>query len=326
MSIERIQDIINRYSSLKSKSSMLSPEINAYIENRYIQLTTVTSLDYLFSALDTLPKDKNSKYIIKGLIDQIPRSVPSRPSTANIAVTHNFSKKFLDLALINLKSSPILQESHNQILSCMDKIENNCFYSEKNQEDNLRPIFVGIQSIFEETIVNMLKNKEIERVVGIIHTNLPATPVCTNPNDPEPAIHESNRDNPVIVHTVSSRANVIRRYLDSQGVLKIVYNNNVKNERSEEQLLIFEELKQKYSNLEDRPVNASIPEELSGATYFINYKENETYVFAINARQAKIKTEIKEWVLYFGPASSRVISNRVEKVLNFLEEQDIKLD
>ena len=50
---------------------------------------------------------------------------------------------------------------------------------EEGEDAKLRPRYVGTQSAFEQFFTHALASGTLKRVIAVIHTPLPATPVCT---------------------------------------------------------------------------------------------------------------------------------------------------
>lgn len=293
----------------------LDPKVKDLINTRYESLTSLTTLDYLFIALKSSYEDSNSE--VRGKIQEA--------IMLQEEIKRGFSYSFFNLASQYLEATPVLSANAERILACMSSMESKMFYSEVNEENELRTTFVGFQSLAEEAIVKLIQSSKIDSVAGAIYTALPATPVCTEEDKAEEMVHESSKSNPDIVFTVRARTTVIREFLKTGAMLSIVYPLEKRGERKPEQLEIFEQLKNEYRNLKDCPINGEVPDDISGAAYVFNVKNQGRYLFSINARQAIKESQKKEWKLYFGPLEERVIGFHFKKVKQFLESNELHL-
>lgn len=238
----------------------------------------------------------------------------------------SYLENFHELFKAYTNASPSFSSTKDSILGIHSEVQKNLFYSETNEENELRPKFVGFQSVSEQVITRLVIEGAIESVIGIIHTMLPATPVCTESETPEELIHESSRENPEIVDTVRLRAIVIREFLNTSSKLFIVYHRDSRNQRTEKQLSVFEELTVKYNGfLIDFPVDSPVPDELSGATYLFKVRDQE-FMFGINARQALNPSGTKEWKLFLGRTSEEPVQSQYQRILRFLEDQGLDIN
>lgn len=193
-------------------------------------------------------------------------------------------------------------------------------------DKEIRPCFVALQGLIEQVLANELQHN-IKTLNGIIHTPMPATPLCTkgeiSPELVDPSIEiDSNR-----LFTVKARVTIIRDYLFKGGNLYIVYPQTGLLKRTEEQQKIYkEELAHYPTHLFDRPLTCdSIPSDLIGATYFFQDLTGQLFVFAIKMTQAKDPQEIGNFGLWFGSIDQSAIKQRVSTLTDFLEKNGFSI-
>ncbi|OMJ77889.1 hypothetical protein SteCoe_22407 [Stentor coeruleus] len=305
--------LVSSLFSLKSKD--LNPKVKDIVNARYETLTCPNTLDYLLIALESSYKDSNQE-----VQEKIQEAIKLQ-----MDIKEGFSHYFFNLAVQHLQSTPSLTVNAEKILACITSIESKRYYSEVNEENELRISFVGLQSLAEEVIVKLTQSSKIDSVAGAIYTRLPATPVCTEEDKAEEMVHEGGKSNPDIVFTVRTRTTIIREFLKTGSILSIVYPSENREERKSKELEIFEQLKNEYRNLKDCPINGEVPDEISGAAYVFNVKNQGRYLFSINSRQAINESKKKEWKLFFGPLDDRVIQFHYNKVRRFLENHGLRL-
>lgn len=188
-------------------------------------------------------------------------------------------------------------------------------------DKDYRPSFVTIQGIVEQVLASEL-GKSIKSFKGIIHTPMPATPLCAK-GDPSGLVNPDIAANPASLATVKARTTILRDFLFKGNELKagelyIIYPKKGFQERTEEQRKIYSDELAKYKNLFNCPLDCeSIPEELIGATYLFQDQAGTTFAFAIKMIQAKNPkdpNEIGNFGLWFGPANHPSIQKRIQAV------------
>ena len=188
-------------------------------------------------------------------------------------------------------------------------------------DKDLRPYFVSLQGIIEHVLASELQ-KEITILKGVIHTPMPATPLCMNGEISRELVDPSIEIDPARLFTVKARGTIIRDYLYQGGDLYIVYPKDGFNKRSEEQQMIYrQELLNFPTHLVDSPINCeTIPTDLIGATYIFQNQFGNTFVFAIKMSQAKDPEAMGSFGLWFGSIEAPAIQARVQAVSTFLEQ------
>lgn len=194
-------------------------------------------------------------------------------------------------------------------------------------DKDVRPGFVGLQGFIEDAL-SRTQNNEVRFLRGIIHTPMPATPLCTKGEISKDLVAPEIENDPKRVFTVKVRTTIVRDFLQRGGHLHIIYPKDGLSKRTEEQQKIYmQELDNYPDHLFDQPLNcSSIPEELIGATYVFTDKQGEAYAFAIKMTQAKDPKEIGHFGLWFGSLQNPKVSTRVHAVLDFIKENEKAID
>lgn len=172
--------------------------------------------------------------------------------------------------------------------------------------DSLRVKYVTAQAYIEQMLITKQAAGEIQDLVGIIHTPLPATPLCVT-EDP--------------IKMSLSRAQIIRHYLAQGNKLLVAYPQNGLLKRKPEEQQIYQNLLVQYpENLIDWPMLAEEMEpDMIGATYFFEDEEGIPHFFSIKSRQVNDIQPQAEWGLWFGPLTDLELSHdRVRTILDYL--------
>ncbi len=138
-------------------------------------------------------------------------------------------------------------------------------------DKTMRPIFGQIQAHLEQQMINSFSQIPLGSTLWIIHTPLIATPLVTNDEVSKTLVSSE------IQNTALARAKIMREYLAKGGLLVVAYQSNLregKSGRTQDQIAIFEALKQQYpKQVVEFPIdvnhfpNGSFPRENIGATY-----------------------------------------------------------
>lgn len=222
------------------------------------------------------------------------------------------------LLFSSLSADPILNEARDTapqeegILTLFERLEQEHHISEIGTDDS-RVKFVHVQGAIEEILAKKQASGEITDLMGVIHTPLPTTPLCTRPN-------ASNLGaDPNQWETVLSRAQILREYLRMGSKLYVVYPEGGLEKRNQEQQDVYTAALMEFSpNLIDCTLSIELMDpDMIGATYLF-VKNNELYGFSIKARQFLDPSPQTEWGLWFGPVSDRAVSDRIESVFLYL--------
>lgn len=191
-------------------------------------------------------------------------------------------------------------------------------------DKDIRPCFVAIQGIVEHVLTSELQ-QNIKALKGIIHTPMPATPLCSKGEISKELIASSIESDPCRLFTVKVRTTIVREYLFRGGDLYIVYPQSGYDKRTEKQQEIYKQELANYPNhLFDIPLNSeNIPDELIGATYLFQDQLGNPFVFAIKMTQAKNPEDIGNFGLWFGPIHHPAIQKRLQAVSSYMEQNDV---
>ncbi len=194
-------------------------------------------------------------------------------------------------------------------------------------DKDVRPYFVALQAIVEHVLsYELRKSDRIKSLKGMIHTPLPATPLCSTGEISNELVDHSIENDPKRLFTVKARTTIIRDLLFQGGYLYIVYPKDGMAKRTEIQQSIYrQELLNYPDHLFDKPLNCpSIPDELIGATYLFKDQRGHTFAFAIKMTQAKDPKETGNFALWFGSLQHEEVARRVNKVLSFIKQNGIE--
>jgi hypothetical protein len=194
------------------------------------------------------------------------------------------------------------------------------------KDKEVRPYFVAIQGVLEHVLASELQ-QNIKVLKGVIHTPMPATPLCSKGEISIELVDPSIEIDPARLFTVKARTTIARDYLFKGGNLYVVYPKGGYDKRTEEQQKIYkEELSNFPNHLFDIPLDCeSIPTELIGATYLFQDQLGNKFIFAIQMTQAKDPQDIGNFGLWFGPIHHSAIQKRLQAVSRFMEENDVDI-
>jgi hypothetical protein len=192
-------------------------------------------------------------------------------------------------------------------------------------DKDVRPYFVALQGVIEHVLSCELQN-DIKSLKGIIHTPMPATPLCSKGEVSSDLVDPAIENDQKRLFTVKARTTIVRDFLHQGGYLYIIYPKDGMAKRTDIQQSIYQQELHNYPNLLDKPLNcSSIPDELIGATYIFTDQQGHTYAFAIKMTQAKDPKENGNFGLWFGSLQNTQVSQRVNAVLNFIEQNGIEV-
>lgn len=182
-----------------------------------------------------------------------------------------------------------------------------------------RPYFVALQAVVEYVLACELSRKEITSLNGVIHTPMPATPLCTTGDISGGLVDPKVEQDAQRAFTVQSRAQVIRHYLAQGGCLYIVYPQGGLEGRTLAQQAIYEsELEHYGERLVNFPVDTSkVALDQTGAFYLFENAEGHTYAFAIKMTQANNLQPVSNFGLWFGECiEGTPVYDRISGVLS----------
>ena len=198
-------------------------------------------------------------------------------------------------------------------------------YKYKGKDEDVRPVLVALQGIIEH-VFSVEIGERTNKLIGIIHTPAPATPLCTKGEISQGLVDGVIANDPARLLTVQGRVTTLRDLLAQGGLLMVVYPESGREKRTQEQLQVYQEELDKYSqNLFDLPLPiSSMPQELIGATYVFSKSNGEEMVFSIQITQANSPLEDGEFGLWFGSAQKRKVEERLVSVLHYLEQGSLQ--
>jgi hypothetical protein len=209
----------------------------------------------------------------------------------------------------------------NEISKTWDTLIEHSVLEVSGTDRDIRPYFVALQGVIEHVLASELQ-KEVTTLKGVIHTPMPATPLCTTGDISKELVDPSIESDPSRLFTVKARTTIIRDYLFKGGDLYVVYPKDGLKKRTEEQQKIYQhELANYPTHLFDVPLNCeNISTDLIGATYLFQDQSGKTFVFAIKMTQAKDPKDIGSFGLWFGHINHPSIQERIKAVSSYMEQ------
>lgn len=235
--------------------------------------------------------------------------------------------------IANAKTIPGLQAEEFELIKegalvYWEELASNGVLEIVASDQKIRPYFVSLQGIIEHVLATELKH-EIKTLVGVIHTPMPATPLCSVGEISNELVDPTIEIDPARLFTVKARTTILRDYLHKGGNLYVVYPKEGLQKRTELQQKIYKKELQNYpENLFDFPLDcASMDSELIGAFYLFTNNEGKLFAFAIQMTQANQPLNgncqgeyAAHFGLWFGPVDHPAISKRLSHVREFIKQ------
>jgi hypothetical protein len=207
------------------------------------------------------------------------------------------------------------------IVTTLDALTKDVVLEVSGTDQEVRPVFVALQGALENQLSIALQEHEVKSLTGVIHTPMPATPLCTKGEISSGLVDGIIEKDPARLFTVKARTTIIRDFLFNGGHLYVMYPKDGINKRSAEQQKIYQDELVRYQHLFDVPLDAKdIPTELVGATYFFQDNSGNIFVFAIKMTQAKDPKEVGHFGLWLGPVDHPAIQERVKAISSYAEQ------
>lgn len=196
-------------------------------------------------------------------------------------------------------------------------------------------IFSQIQAHIEYQLIEAQSQIPFGDAIMIIHTPVIATPLVTTgeltPGLVSPQIL-ANQDK-TRIHTALSRAKLMRDFLAKGGIIIATYELNAKNQRSPEQIAVFNALKKQYpKQLIEFAVSPqglhskSYPVEMIGATYLMRTPSGN--IFEMTNRGVQINDARNEvsWGVWLQERQqpTEMVNQRLCAVFQFLEANGLQ--
>lgn len=187
--------------------------------------------------------------------------------------------------------------------------------------DDLRIKYVNSQGCIEHVLACSQALGEIDQLIGVIHTPMPATPLCIKPEGNfEGILDETIRYDLRKLLTVRSRAQIVREYLMKGAKLYVVYPKGGFEKRTTDQQKIYREELERYAGslIDSVLASTNIEPDMIGATYLFRNPQRQVFAFSIKSRQANDIQTQAEWGMWFGPVLEPTICSRVNEVFDYI--------
>jgi hypothetical protein len=184
--------------------------------------------------------------------------------------------------------------------------------------------FVETQYLFESAIASMAKYNQILRVVGVIYTPLPSTPLRIDGNNINLLLTKEQINKPEIVDTIVARYESLHEFLRSGSTL---YNIHQPLKTSIPGINTYNSNLRVYSkNLQDVVTN-KFNKDFIGASYLVECKDGTRVMFAILSHQVSEENPRTEWQLFYGNIdNNEKLYNQFITLQNIYKEQEIEFD
>ncbi|MGI2026223.1 hypothetical protein [Endozoicomonas acroporae] len=208
-------------------------------------------------------------------------------------------------------------------------------------DKTLRPIGVGMQTIFEQTLLKLIEERTVTRVMVLFHTKAPATPLVTPENTAPPeAMSKPMQGDSARAKTISDRTVTVRNLAKSDPekvTLYIAYPESGMQIRKTDQQAIYQKEAANKQNkcLKDLPLShQSMPDNLVGASYIMTGtdadKDSQPLYFGLRAVQAIDGSEETRmnWTFWLGELNDAEIQPHYQEVKSYLQSgvaTDLKL-
>ena len=186
-----------------------------------------------------------------------------------------------------------VQKHREDLLACLDVVEKTGDWCCMQDDATIRPVAVGLQAIFEQALLSTLASGEVARADVIFVTANPVTPLCHAAALSTPSLLSSSVANHAGSYdTVISRINTVPELLNHPNVnLCALYSQ--KRESAADQAvydnvcLAHPDSDKFLSLCTDTP----LPDDLSGANYFVVSNDNKVSMFCLRITQANKETD-----------------------------------
>lgn len=190
-----------------------------------------------------------------------------------------------------------------------------------------RTIFGHLQTNIEELLLMQMQPEQ--QAVWIIHTPLIATPlVTTGKLNQDLVAKETLQDNDTTcVRNAVARAKLMRDFLDKGGFLVVAFHKDLKNNRSKEQLAIYEKLKKQYpKQLIEFPIERQFQPNNIGATYLVVMPNHDIFEMTNQGVQINQSQDKAKWGLWLQMRnqSHEGVSARLCTQFQFLFENGLR--
>ena len=197
-----------------------------------------------------------------------------------------------------------------------------------------------MQTIFEQTLLKLLEERTVSRLMVLFHTKAPATPLVSPENTAPPeAMSLHMQGDSARAKTISDRTVTVRNLAKSDPekvTMYIAYPESGMQIRTIDQQTTYQAEKQNTENkcLKDLPLShKSMPEDLVGASYIMTGtdadEDSQPLYFGLRAVQAMEGGEKNlSWTFWLGELNSAEIQPHYQEVKSYLQSgvaTDLKL-
>ncbi|WP_257294573.1 hypothetical protein [Endozoicomonas sp. YOMI1] len=222
------------------------------------------------------------------------------------------------------------QNIKQEISGCFEKFSTVKTFELSGGDTKLRPIGVGMQTIVELSLNELIGNRTISNAVAVIHTKTPATPLVTpEKTAPPEAMSKQMQGDSAREKTISDRTVTVRNLAKSDPermTLYIAYPEGGLKARTPEQQKTYQEELDKPENkcLKDLPLSHNeMSDHLVGASYIMTgadaNKDSQPLYFGLRAVQARDAGETKTWTFWLGEINNSEIQPHYQEVKSYLE-------
>lgn len=214
------------------------------------------------------------------------------------------------------------------ISGCFQKFSTVKTFDLSDDDKTVRPIGVGMQTIVEQAVHELLMNRTIN-AVAIIHTKTPTTPLVTPENTaPHEVMSTQMQGDSAREKTISDRTVTVRNLAKSDPermLLYIAYPEDGLGVRRPEQQEIYKAELAKPENgcLRDLPLSHNeIPKNLVGASYIMTDADDasQPLYFGLRAVQAIDAGGPMTWTFWLGELNSAEVQPHYQEVKSYLEK------
>ncbi len=247
-------------------------------------------------------------------------STPGSCCKARCAAASQFSADFLQEAVRMTEVGR--SNAKSEVLDLIQGLQKSGYVIRTGQDAALRPAYVGAQAEMEKAMAYLLSRQQISELIGIIHTPMPATPLCTEGEVSSELVDPSLAADERRMYTVKERSTIVREYLQQGGVLYVAYPQGGREKWTSAQLAIYDRLREQYpSTLIDSALNcAQLDRDMVGATYLFKNPQGGWICFGIQAPQANAPNDDQKWGIWYGSLDNPQVKQRLKSVLKYLSD------
>ncbi|WP_261423504.1 hypothetical protein [Serratia quinivorans] len=184
-----------------------------------------------------------------------------------------------------------IEVHRGNLQNCLQRLRSENIWDQQQSDANNRNVAVGLQAILENVLLNLLQENKANKLIIVVHTNNPPTPLCSDSSsDMMPMMHRDISTNPACQSTVLSRRQTNNDFLacGDQVDFYSLYTHPRKNDAEQQ---MFEGKVIENSNLFPIHVMDTLPEELSGATYQLVDVNGDRMVIGVRITQANVASK-----------------------------------